>query len=83
MNSVGAFVLGLLIHGLLRGDDRRGLLVGVGFCGSLTTFSMLAVDIATDLDHGATADALVLLALSLGLGLIAASAGASLRGPST
>ncbi len=50
VNMAGALVLGTLLEGLARrGPDigRRQearLLVGVGFCGALTTFSTLAVE---------------------------------------
>jgi CrcB protein len=50
VNLVGAFILGVLLETLVRhGPDSGGrrqlrLLVGVGFCGSLTTFSTLAVE---------------------------------------
>jgi CrcB protein len=50
VNLVGAFVLGALLEGLVRrGPDvanrqRARLLIGVGFCGALTTFSTLAVE---------------------------------------
>jgi CrcB protein len=71
VNSLGAFVLGLLAHGLLHGDHDRRLVLGVGFCGAFTTFSTLAVDIARDLDQGAPGDALLLLVVSLAAGLAA------------
>lgn len=79
VNSLGAFVLGLLAHGLLKGDPNRRLVVGVGFCGSFTTFSTLAVDIARDLDRGAPGDAVLLLVVSLAAGLAAGSLGMNTR----
>lgn len=79
VNGVGAFLLGLVVHGLLRHNAGPRLLLGVGFCGSLTTFSTLAVDIASDLDRGETTGALVLLAASLAVGLVAATAGGAMR----
>ena len=75
VNSVGAFVLGLLAHGLRRGDPQRQLVVGVGFCGAFTTFSTLAVDLAGDLDRGAPGRALLLLGVSVVAGLAATSLG--------
>ena len=75
VNSVGAFVLGLLAHGLLQGDPRRRLVLGVGFCGAFTTFSTLAVDVAGDLDRGAPGAAMLLLTVSLAAGVAAASLG--------
>ncbi|MEZ5247080.1 MAG: CrcB family protein [Acidimicrobiales bacterium] len=75
VNSLGAFVLGLVAHGLLRGRPDLRLVAGVGFCGAFTTFSTLAVDIARDLDRGATGDAVLLLLVSLVAGLGAGSLG--------
>lgn len=80
VNSVGAFVLGLLAHGFRRGGPPRRLVLGVGFCGAFTTFSTLAVDVAGDLDRGAPGEAVVLLVVSLGAGLVAGSVGLRLRG---
>jgi CrcB protein len=51
VNLVGAFVLGLLLEGLVRrGPDvgrRRQLrlFAGTGFCGGFTTYSALAVEL--------------------------------------
>ncbi len=50
VNLVGAFVLGALLEALARSDAgvstqrRIRLLVGTGFCGSLTTCSTFAVE---------------------------------------
>jgi CrcB protein len=77
VNVAGAFVLGALLEGLARhGPDsgvrqRARLLLGTGFCGSLTTYSTLAVE--ADLlvrDHRA-ALAGMYLAVSVLVGLLA------------
>jgi CrcB protein len=75
VNVAGAFVLGLLLEALARsGPDtgwrqRARLFAGTGFCGSLTTFSALAVE--TDLlvrgDEPALAAGYVLASLVAGL----------------
>lgn len=75
VNSVGAFLLGLFAHSALRTSESGRLLLGVGFCGALTTFSTLAVEVARDLDSGAIAEAALLLAVSLAAGLVATTAG--------
>jgi CrcB protein len=71
-------VLGALILGWLAGQPiqvRRQLLVGIGFCGSLTTFSSWMANSVALIAKGDWAAALGLLALTLGLGLGAAAAG--------
>lgn len=81
VNLVGAFVLGALLEGLARrGPDtgvrqRARLLLGTGFCGSLTTYSTLAVE--ADLlvrDHRAALAGLY-LGVSVFGGLLATIAG--------
>jgi len=59
-NVLGSFLLGVLV-GLMATrfvDDRWRLLVGVGFCGSFTTFSSFVVELA-DLVGGARGRMLV------------------------
>ena len=65
-------VLGAALLGLLAGRPaapRRQLLVGIGFCGSLTTFSSWMLAVARDLVAGNWGEAIGLLGLTLGLGL--------------
>lgn len=83
VNGLGAFLLGIIAHSLLRHHASWRLMVGVGFCGSLTTFSTLAVAVASDLDRGATMDGLMLLVVSIGAGLAAGLFGQASRGGST
>ncbi|TCD58151.1 FluC/FEX family fluoride channel [Synechococcus sp. BS55D] len=74
-------VLGALILGWLAGQPiqaRRQLLVGIGFCGSLTTFSSWMVNSVGLLAAGDWASALGLIGLTLGLGLGAAALGFAL-----
>lgn len=82
-NGTGALVLGLLAG--LPSRPRRQLLVGVGFCGSLTTFSSWMVKTVKLLAAGHGFAALGFLGLTLGLGLGAAALGfglgRALKGP--
>jgi CrcB protein len=65
-------VLGAALLGLLAGRPaapRRQLLLGIGFCGSLTTFSSWMLAAMKQLGSGDWAAALGLIGLTLGLGL--------------
>ncbi len=73
VNVVGAAILGLLLGLPFR--PRRQLLIGVGFCGALTTFSSWMVDCVKLIASGDWLSALGLIALTLGFGLGAATAG--------
>ena len=70
VNVLGAAVLGLLAG--LPAVPRRQLLLGIGFCGSLTTFSSWMLAATKHLSAGDWAAALGLIGLTLGLGLGAA-----------
>ena len=73
VNVLGAFVLGWLVGLPLR--PKRQLLVGIGFCGSLTTFSSWMVHCVSFIAQGDWLAALGLIGLTLGLGLGAAALG--------
>ncbi len=77
VNSAGAFILGILLRTHKAHSSVR-LCVGVGFCGSLTTFSTLAAEIAERIDHGQFADAFGFTTVTVGVGLIAVFAGSRL-----
>jgi len=74
VNVVGSFVLGFLAGPIPR---RTGLvlLVGIGFCGSLTTFSSWILDVVKLLEKGQPLGAGLLVLVSLLLGLAAAGLG--------
>ena len=72
-NVLGAALLGCLAG--LPAAPRRQLLLGIGFCGSLTTFSSWMLDAVRLLAVGDGASALGLIGLTLGLGLGAAALG--------
>ena len=73
VNVLGAALLGLLAG--LPAAPRRQLLIGIGFCGSLTTFSSWMLAVTKQLSSGNWAAALGLIGLTLGLGLGAAALG--------
>ena len=76
VNVLGAALLGLLAG--LPAAPRRQLLLGIGFCGSVTTFSSWMLAAMKHLSAGDRAAALGLIGLTLGLGLGAAALGFSL-----
>lgn len=71
VNTLGCFVLGMVVAVWTDREHPARLALGVGLCGGLTTFSGLAVDLAQRLDDGEFAGALALTAASLALGLMA------------
>ena len=73
VNVLGAALLGLLAG--LPAAPRRQLLIGIGFCGSLTTFSSWMVDAMQLISAGQIVEALGLIGLTLGLGVGAAALG--------
>lgn len=75
VNTTGTGLFGAVTRGALRGAPTRRLLLGVGFCGGLTTFSTFAVEVAIRLDAGRPVDGLGLTLLSLVLGVVAFGAG--------
>lgn len=77
VNVIGSFVLGASSTAVssLGLDERYTLLIGIGFCGSLTTMSGFAYETINMIDIGQVATA------SLGIILnVAASLGAILLG---
>jgi CrcB protein len=70
VNLAGAFVLGAVAA---RGYRRA--LIGQGFCGALTTFSTLQLELLEMLDHDRVGLALGYAAVSLSAGLAAAELG--------
>jgi CrcB protein len=81
VNTAGAFILGLLVIVVLEviGPSTYARpLIGAGFCGSLTTFSSVAVAVDELAAHDHLALGCGYLAASLAAGLAAASLGALL-----
>jgi fluoride exporter len=68
-NLIGCFLIGML----LAQPPRRARLYlwgGIGFCGSLTTFSSWMLELVRGLDGGKPLEVLVVLAVSLVGGLV-------------
>ncbi len=76
VNVLGAAVLGLLAG--LPAAPRRQLLIGIGFCGSLTTFSSWMMNAVQLIGGGQWPEAFGLIGITLGLGFGAAVLGFSL-----
>ena len=74
VNVAGALLLGWLYAAFPRSTYRRGL-IGTGFCGALTTFSTLQVELVELARDGTAALTVGYAAASLALGLTAAHAG--------
>ncbi|QNI57052.1 fluoride exporter [Synechococcus sp. BIOS-U3-1] len=73
VNVFGSLILGLLLG--LPYRPRLQLLVGIGFCGSLTTFSSWMVNSVNLIVSGQPFEALGLIGMTLGLGLGGAALG--------
>ena len=83
VNIVAAFALGLVLAmhqkgGVAIGTSPFILLIGVGFFGSLSTFSTFAVELLNTLREHRWSEALVLAVGSILGGLLAAAAGVGL-----
>ena len=73
VNVAGAALLGYIAG--LPAAPRRQLLIGIGFCGSLTTFSSWMLEAMRLISAGQISEALGLIGLTLGLGVGAAALG--------
>ena len=77
VNVMACFALGLVLALNETCASRTGiaLLMGVGFFGSLSTFSTFAVELLNELRAGQTLTAVVLALASIGAGLLASAVG--------
>ena len=75
VNVIACFGLGLAPVQRGSANPRLALLIGVGFFGSLSTFSTFAVELLNDLRAGQTLTALALAVSSIGAGLMACAGG--------
>ena len=77
VNVIACFGLGLVValHQSCNAKTALALLIGVGFFGSLSTFSTFAVELLNELRAGRPFVSLVLALASIAAGLSAAGAG--------
>ena len=77
VNVLACFVLGLVLalNETCTASTGIALLMGVGFFGSLSTFSTFAVELLNELRVGQARTALVLALASIGAGLLASALG--------
>ena len=77
VNVVACFALGLVLalNETCASSSGIALLMGVGFFGSLITFSTFAVELLNELRAGQALTALVLAVASIGVGLLACAVG--------
>ncbi len=77
VNVAGSLLLGVVAGAVRTAGAPSWLLVllGTGFCGSLTTFSTFGYETFRLVEDGSWAEALLNVALSVVLGLAAVSAG--------
>ena len=78
VNVVGAFVLGVVVElatEVLDGSRYLRPLAGAGFCGALTTFSSIVVDVDRLAAHGHAGVAVGYLVATVTAGLLAGALG--------
>ena len=77
VNVIASFALGLVLALVERCSTSTGiaLLMGVGFFGSLSTFSTFVVELLNELRAGHVLAAAALAVISIVAGMIAAAAG--------
>lgn len=77
VNVLASLVLGAVVGWLMHrsADEGARLLIGVGFCGGLSTFSSFSYDTVVLLQHGRLGAALLNVGLNVVLCLLASAGG--------
>ena len=78
VNIVGSFLLGITAAYAKSRSQTLYLFLGVGFCGGLTTFSTLALELVEQLQRGRFGNALIECLLNLIFGMVALYVGYAL-----
>lgn len=80
VNVVASFLLGALVGWLMHrsADESMRLLIGVGFCGGLSTFSSFSVDTVVLLQQGRLGAAILNIGLNMVLCLLTSAGGLAL-----
>ncbi len=80
VNVVASFVLGALVGWVMHrsADESTRLLIGVGFCGGLSTFSSFSVDTVALLQQGRLGAAVLNIGLNVVICLVASASGLAL-----
>lgn len=80
VNVVASFLLGALVGWLMHrsADESIRLLIGVGFCGGLSTFSSFSVDTVVLLQQGRLGAAILNIGLNMVLCLLTSAGGLAL-----
>jgi len=78
VNVAGAFVLGVAVTALHERRTFARRLLATGFCGALTTFSTMQLELLRMLDADALGLAATYLVVSVALGLACVAAGRGL-----
>lgn len=77
VNVVASFMLGALVGWIMHrsADESIRLLIGVGFCGGLSTFSSFSVDTVVLLQQGRLGAAVLNIGLNVVICLVASTTG--------
>lgn len=75
VNIIGCLLLGIFLAALHKEQLSQHwyILLGVGFCGGLTTFSTFSAELFLLIKEGSYANALLYLSISIILGIAAAA----------